>query len=300
LDNGDLLVIGAEPWGRREPGIALRIPDSTRYVARLDPESRAIWKRKLNAHHDVDLLPDGRIAVLTFERRRIPGIHPDIDTRDDGIAFLDPSTGDLLETWGFLDVVARREDIFPPELGSINDLGGEKWVDLFHSNSMEWLAPGVSSPWRADSPPGLVLVTFRHQDRLAVFDGARREALWAWGQGILDGPHDGQLLPSGTILLFDNGLARGWSRVVEVNPVSGAVTWEWKGQPPASFYSPSKGSVERLPNGNTLIAESDRGRAAEVSPEGRLVWEFLCPYRPNSSERHAIGAIRLKSPSREE
>ena len=39
------------------------------------------------------------------------------------------------------------------------------------------------------------------------------------------------------------------------------------------------GSSERLPNGNTLISESNRGRAIEVTPDKQIVWEFINPHR---------------------
>ena len=37
------------------------------------------------------------------------------------------------------------------------------------------------------------------------------------------------------------------------------------------------GSAQRLPNGNTLIAETDRGHAFEVTKDGEIVWEFYTP-----------------------
>ena len=39
------------------------------------------------------------------------------------------------------------------------------------------------------------------------------------------------------------------------------------------------GTTKRLPNGNTLITESNNGRAFEVTPAGEIVWEFFNPYR---------------------
>jgi hypothetical protein len=35
----------------------------------------------------------------------------------------------------------------------------------------------------------------------------------------------------------------------------------------------------RLPNGNTLVSESDSGRAFELTPEKEIVWEYLNPQR---------------------
>jgi hypothetical protein len=48
---------------------------------------------------------------------------------------------------------------------------------------------------------------------------------------------------------------------------------------PAPFFSNFCGTAERLPNGNTLIVESDNGRAFEVTSAGAIVWEFHNPHR---------------------
>ena len=99
--------------------------------------------------------------------------------------------------------------------------------------------------------------------------------MWAWGHGRISGPHDATLLPSGNILVFDNGLGRDWSRVVEVDPLTREIVWEYRPSDPKSFNTETRGANQRLRNGNTLITESDNGRAFEVDRDGRIVWEFL-------------------------
>lgn len=294
LADGGVIVIGAAPSGEGEPPL-LSIPDSVRYIARLDRDSNVVWKRTMNVHHDAEIRPDGKVAVLTFERRHVPGIHPDTDTRDDGITIVDPESGETLETWGFLDAVAGHEDIFPPQPGALNDLGGERWVDLFHANSLEWMREKVLFGSHPLYGPNHVLVCFRNQDRVAIFDASERRVLWAWGEGELSGPHDAQLLPGGNVLLFDNGLERGWSRAMEVDPRDDRVVWEWRGDPPETFFTASKGSVQRLPNGNTLLAESDRGRALEITPDGSAVWQFVNP--DHEIANHPLSIVRMKRTS---
>ena len=44
------------------------------------------------------------------------------------------------------------------------------------------------------------------------------------------------------------------------------------------FFSELCGTCQRLPNGNTLITESTRGRAFEVTPDKEIVWEFVSPF----------------------
>ena len=80
---------------------------------------------------------------------------------------------------------------------------------------------------------------------------------------------------------------------LEIDPSSGGIVWQYDGGnaapgSAAGFYTASRGSAERLPNGNTMIAESDRGHAFEVTPKGDLVWEFWNPARNAKGERAAI------------
>jgi len=65
---------------------------------------------------------------------------------------------------------------------------------------------------------------------------------------------------------------------VEVNPATGKIEWEYKSDPPSDFYTSIMGGCERLPNGNTLITESMKGRVFEVTPEGEMVWEYIIPF----------------------
>ncbi|MCH7540775.1 MAG: hypothetical protein IH999_10330 [Proteobacteria bacterium] len=150
-------------------------------------------------------------------------------------------------------------------------------VDLVHANAIEWM----NSESLADRDPiyalSNVLVTFRHQDSVAIFDWAAKKVVWAWGQGELSGPHDGTVLENGNILIFDNGLSRRWSRVVEVDPRSSEIVWEYRAPDPTTFYTGTRGAAQRLPDGNTLITNSKWGRVFEVTPEGEIVWDFRNP-----------------------
>jgi hypothetical protein len=286
LAGGDLLVIGADA-----PATSVSYPDSTRYVALLDSESRVRWKRRMNAHHDAASLSGDVVELLTFERQVVPGIHATVETRNDGITRLNARTGETLATVDFLGSVAGRERVFPRKPVSVSR-DDDPWVDLFHSNALDRLVPGPGPKDDGWHSPSHVLVTFRNQDRVALFDPSRRAVVWSWGAEDLDGPHDGQVLPNGNVLIFDNGLRRGWSRVVELEPLERRIVWEWEAAPRESFYSASKGSVQRLPAGSHLLAESDRGRVIEVAADGRIVWEFLCPYRLPGGERAAV--VRMK------
>ena len=98
--------------------------------------------------------------------------------------------------------------------------------------------------------------------------------------------------PVKELAVFDNGLGRGWSRVVEVDPRSDEIVWEYRAAKPEDFYSRAQGAAQRLPNGNTLITDSDSGLLFEVTPEGETVWEYRNTNRSEKGERIVIARAR--------
>ena len=138
----------------------------------------------------------------------------------------------------------------------------------------------------------LVLVSTRYQDRVYLIDWTARKIAWSWGRGEISGPHDATLLDNGNVLLFDNGLERDWSRVLEVDPRTNEIVWSFGAQGEGAFHTEARGGSQRLPNGNTLIANSNSGHAFEVTPEGDVVWEFWNP-RFNDEGHRAI-LVRMK------
>ncbi len=260
--DGDLLVVG-------------RSRGSRRWLQRISWQGETLWRRSMPVHHDVERLPDGRLAVLTMRSRAVSELHATLPVRDDGVALLSPDGGSLLEERSLWGLLGASEPGF-----SVRPITGEPPLDVFHANSVEWLDA-------ASGRPGQVLVSMRHQDAVALFDWRRARLLWSWGPGELRGPHDATWLPGGTVLVFDNGVGRGWSRAVEVDPASDEIVWEYRAPPDERFFTRSLGAAQRLPNGNTLLAESERGRAFEVTPEGEIVWELLTPHR-NERGRRAV------------
>ena len=131
--------------------------------------------------------------------------------------------------------------------------------------------------------------------------------------GQIVGQHHVHMIPrglpgEGNILLFDNGgqagigkptpcrptgfnnATRSYSRVLEINPVTLKVEWTFNDEQyhfhnsaerafSNLLFSEYCSSADRLPNGNTLITETIRGRVIEVTPEREIVWEFLNPGR---------------------
>jgi hypothetical protein len=156
-------------------------------------------------------------------------------------------------------------------------IGGLEALDVLHTNSVQVL-DGAHADRHPAFAAGNVLTCFRELNALAVIDRERGRVAWLLEGGWV-APHDPRLTPSGSLLLFDNLGHGGYSQVLELDPVSGAERWAWRGDPPETFLSIFCGTARRLAGGNTLITESTAGRALEVTPDGTLAWVFLSPHR---------------------
>lgn len=152
--------------------------------------------------------------------------------------------------------------------------------DVLHANTVVELGPETSHvPGLPPAfAPGRLLVSLRQIDVVAVVDPETSEAVWA-RRGPWRAQHEPSLLPTGRLLLFDNRGHDGFSRLLEIDPASGAVTWSHGGEPPRDFASAIGGTCARLPNGNTLATLSVPGRAVELDPAGEVAWELRTPHR---------------------
>jgi hypothetical protein len=111
---------------------------------------------------------------------------------------------------------------------------------------------------------------------------------WKYGAPDVVHQHHASALPNGNIQIFDNGMHRiGMpnSRVVEVDPSSSKLVWEYAGEPPEQFFSAHISGAERQPNGNVLICEGASGRVFEVTRRGETVWEWVTPFVINNQGR---------------
>jgi hypothetical protein len=152
--------------------------------------------------------------------------------------------------------------------------------DLFHTNSLQVLA-ALTRTLPPSFAEGNILTSMRRLNTIAVVDLGRRQVVWAH-QGDYVRQHDPRLLEDGHILLFDNGERQ--SRVLEIDPATGGVAWQFTGSEEKPFSSAECGTAQRLSNGNTVITESEAGRAFEITPEGESVWEFVSPFRTGAAE----------------
>lgn len=264
-------------------------------------------------HNDWRRLPNGNTVILVNVLRQLPGFKAD-KVLDDAIYEVTPTgqitwqwaAGDHLLEFGFSDdslkllreTLTRGDRTVPFDYLHLNNLsvvGPNKWHDAgdqrFH--------------------PDNLLIGSRHANLLAIIDRKTGAIAWRLGPDYpspngsavprpvdqIIGQHDAHIIPpglpgAGNLLVFDNQGEAGYprvgpgaqprSRVLEIDPVSKHIVWQYTGTSSGrvawSFYSSFISSARRLPNGNTLIDEGMNGRIFQVTPGGEIVWEYVSPH----------------------
>ena len=139
------------------------------------------------------------------------------------------------------------------------------------------------------------LISFRILNTVALVDRQTGGFIWKWGPGQISHQHHPTRLANGHVLLLDNGAHRrglSYSRVLEVDPDTSEIAWEYYGNPLMSFFTHFTGGAERLPNGNTLITEGASGRLFEVTAANRVGWEYISPFFANGQQGFTNGVFR--------
>lgn len=202
--------------------------------------------------------------------------------------------------------------------------GPEGQSDWMHINSMSVLGP---NRWYDDGDerfhPDNIIWDAREANIMAIISKETGKIVWKIGPdftvskelraiGQIIGQHHCHMIPKGlpgegNILMFDNGGwagyglpdrmskdgsktdKRDYSRVIEIDPVTLKVVWEYTGHliggegmmnlvSNTKFYSQLISSAQRLPNGNTLITEGCCCRMFEVTADKEIVWEYYAPF----------------------
>jgi hypothetical protein len=222
-------------------------------------------------HHDAYHYGDGRVLYIAVEpltgaaARAVPG--GVAGSEADGIVYADvikeiDASGTVTWSW-------RAAEHLDPALYPLQrHYRRESWP---HINGVYPLADGT------------VAASLRSVSAVVIIDRATGEVIWRLGPDTVAQQHCPSELPDGSLLLFDNGTFRAgqnvpYSRVIEVDRRTRAITWEYHDSPPENFFTALMGSAQRLPNGNTLITESMFGRIFEVDRIGQVCWEYVVPY----------------------
>ncbi len=242
-------------------------------MIKLDRFSRLQWTYRGACHHEAFVTEDGNIYVLTRRAGVNPRVNPVRPVLEDAVSILSPQ-GKLINEYALLECLYNSP--YRQLMEGMRVQG-----DIFHTNSL-YVFDGSKSNLSPHFKKGNVLVSFLKLDAIAIVDLEKETVVWAKSGrpgNLWKKQHDPVLLDNGHLLLFDNRGHNGTSKVVEFDPGDMRVVWQYWGAEGDTLLSMTCGTSDRLPNGNTLITESDNGRALEVTRDGAVVWEFYNPHR---------------------
>lgn len=280
--NGDLLVIydgvGDTPHGYG--------------MVKMDRDARPLWSYLERAHHAFDIAPDGRIvtlthAITTHEITRAGYLRP--PRIDDFLVVLSADGRELAKVPLVETFVNSR---FEGMLGLLPFYLMNGSGDFLHTNDVDVVTADIARAFPF-AREGEILISMREPGVLALVDVQAAAFTWAM-RGPWIGQHDPDFLANGHLLLFDNN---GWfgegdrSRIIEFDPLTGGIVWQYTGTAEAPFRSPIRGVQQRLENGNTLITDTQHGRLLEVTPDQRIVWEFFNPQRAGDGDDERIAIV---------
>jgi hypothetical protein len=271
-----------------------------------DATPAATGAKTLILTHVSKLRPD--IADVTLEDDRL------IEVTPDGKIDWEWSAADHIGEFGFSAAARAAIKASPGPNAARN---GFDWL---HTNAATYVGP---NHWFDAGDmrfaPDNVLISSRQASLLAIVarngsivwqlgpDFSQTKPLQAIGQII--GQHNAHIIPkglpgAGNLLVFDNGGASGYgfitplapkgsdalarpnSRVLEINPVTLELVWKYEAF--GKFYASNISGAQRLANGNTLITEGPDGRIFEVTPDAKIVWEYINPLASGPQSSNAV------------
>ena len=267
-------------------------------IREIDPQGDVVWFYPCRVDHDFQVLENGNLLIHAITERAWPGLAAGMTRHPYMIEVT--RAGELVWEWRGEEHLEDLQALLPQADWDhvMERAHGQFAFDWAHNNTLQIIPPNRTyqhERTQGDRPrfaPGSIVFSYRSNDVIGVIERPSGNIVWAWGPGVIDGQHKPHMLPNGHILLFDNGTLRRYSRVIEVDPLTGTIQWEYVADPRESFFSPYISGAQRLPNGNTLICEGGKAHMFEVTPTGDVVWDFVNPHVPPDSRGSVYRCLR--------
>ena len=242
-------------------------------------------------NHDFLLMPNGHALLFAYDAQPVDmsglvaGGNPGAVVAGAIVQELDAEKNVVFQwrTWDYIPIT----DSYFNLRASVFDYPHVNAIDLDHD--------------------GNILISSRHLCEITKIDRQTGEIIWRLGgrqnqftflnENPANDPtyftyqHSVRKLQNGNILMFDNGnlhpvqASRAVEYKLDEQAMTATLVWEYRHDP--DVFAPSRGSVQRLPNGNTMIGwgSAPNGgypQATEVTPDKEIVFEMSVPPGMNS------------------
>lgn len=232
-------------------------------ITTLSWDGEQLSEINIPAHHHFDIGTDGNIFTLLTE--------DDFDDkwdlellRSDYIVEID-ANGKTVWTWHAKDHLEEIIQLFSlPE-----PFTRPYWSYINSISVIKETHPTNDERFKQ----GNLVLSLRYIG-LIVIDKETGEITWSYGKDVFETQHNAKIIPNGNMLVFDNGIKRRRSRVLEIDTSTNKVVWEHPKEDQVQFHSQSMGYADRLPNGNTLYSIPNSGTLVEVSGNNEVTWEY--------------------------
>ncbi|HMK39353.1 MAG TPA: aryl-sulfate sulfotransferase [Bacteroidota bacterium] len=238
--------------------------------------------------HEFLLLPNGHAYMMAYDPQVVdmsvvvPGGKPNAVVYGSIIQELDAAKNVVFQwrSWDYIPITDCYDDLTASTF------------DYIHVNSIE-----------VDTD-GNLLVSCRETAEILKIDHVTGDIVWRWGgkhnqftfigDNAANAPnyfsyqHDVRRIPGGHITLMDNGnqhkppYSRGAEYALDETGMTATLVWEYRHVP--DVFDPAAGSVQRLPNGNTLIGWGTANflgvgdvAVTEVRPDKSMAYEMSMP-----------------------
>ena len=225
-------------------------------------------------HHEVIKDKAGNIVTIYEDPRvmdlsRVGGGKADT-VHGDGILILDKN-GRKVWQWSVFDVCDPFADA---------DLEKNK-KDWMHANSLSF------------DTDGNYLLSFYNLGQVWKIDARSGKVLWKLGKGgtlhmpaadVFSQSHAVHIDPSGSLLLFDNGVERKQSGVFayKIDTATGSAKVDWHINLPSDIYNDRMGSAYMIADSLVLCCCSKRHITVLANKKGQIIWTLdtaIPPYR---------------------
>jgi len=210
-----------------------------------------------------------------------------------------------------------------PELININYPPGDNSIDWLHTNAIDYnedldhiliSAPGFNEVWIIDHST----TTEEAAGNTGGNSGKGGDLIYRWGNPAaynsgdsshqkLFFQHDPHWIEQGLtnedkdfgkLLVFNNQAGEDYSTVNIFAPQWNGETYEilnngtygpddfeftYQAAVPQDLYSNNVSGAQKLPNGNLLICSGVQKKVFEVTPQQKIVWEYVNPVRSNNA-----------------